>query len=231
LFKEVAPKYHIATKALSFGRDRAWKKMLLSMLPSIPSAQSAQSSQSGDKLNCLDIACGTGDITFELAEKYPQSKVLGIDLSEDMISYMKDKGRKINIRFITSDMNSTGLPDKSFDIVTGGYALRNSPDLEKTLKEIYRILKKGGRAAFLDFSKSPNMLIRAISLTLLKFWGNIWGIILHGNPQVYGYIAESLKFYPDRKKFRTMLEENGFENIKSKILFFGFVQILVFSKQ
>lgn len=220
LFTEVAPKYHIAAQGLSFGRDKAWKKKMIKRLPK------------KEKAACLDIACGTGDITFLLAKKYKDGEIIGIDLNEKMIE-IADKlllYRFNNIKFKIADMCDTGFNSEQFDIITGGYALRNAPDLKKALNEIYRIMKYGANAAFLDFSKSNFKLLQNIKHILLKLWGNIWGIILHKNPDIYGYIAESLKAYPNRKNFDKLLSECGFKNIKRKKLFFGFTEIIYFSK-
>jgi ubiquinone/menaquinone biosynthesis methyltransferase len=218
LFDEVAPKYNFITKVLSFGRDSSWKKILILLLP--------------DKKNpfCLDLACGTGDITFALSKKYNAGNITGLDLNDKMLQYAQKINVQENIKFKIGDMNQTGFKENQFDIITGGYALRNAPSVNKTLCEIHKILKKGGYAAFLDFSKSPNKIIQRISLFFLKLWGSIWGILAHGNPDIYGYIAESLKNFPDRKKLKELILQTGFKNINSKILFFGFLEIITFEK-
>jgi len=218
LFSEVASKYNFLTKVLSFGRDGAWKKLLIKRLPSIENAK------------CLDIASGTGDITFLLAKKYPNGIITGIDLNEEMIDRAKKLNKYNNVGFMSADMCNTGLKDSYYNIITGGYALRNAPDLNVALLEIKRLLKNGGYAVFLDFSKSANKIIQKISLFFLKFWGSVWGIILHGNPDVYGYIADSLNKFPDRIKIKLILKECGFNDIKSKKLFFGFLELISFKK-
>jgi len=218
LFSEVAPRYDSVTKFLSFGRDKFWKKRLVRDLPS------------NNIMNCLDIASGTGDITFALAEKYPEAKVLGIDLNKTMITRSSMLNTTDNVRLKISDMCDLTEEDNTFDIVTGGYALRNAPDLLIALNEIKRVMKPGATASFLDFSKSNIKFIQIIQIFLLRVWGNIWGLIMHKNPEIYGYIAESLKKYPDRKRMNQLLRELGFINIKSKKIFFGFLELLIFEK-
>jgi demethylmenaquinone methyltransferase/2-methoxy-6-polyprenyl-1,4-benzoquinol methylase len=117
------------------------------------------------------------------------------------------------------------------DVVTGSYALRNAPDLRVALREIRRILKPGGTAAFLDFSKSPNFLSQCFTYRLLKFWGGFWGLLLHGTPEVYAYIAESLDQFPDRAALRDLLTQEGFTNIQSQKFYFGIVELIVFESQ
>ena len=122
LFTEVAPKYHIATQFLSFGRDKSWKKKMIKKLPK------------KEKAVCLDIACGTGDISFLLAKKYKDSEIIGIDFNEKMIDIANKllEYKYNNIKFKVADMGDTAFNSEQFDIITGGYALRNAPDLKKT---------------------------------------------------------------------------------------------------
>ena len=218
LFSVVAPKYDFITRALSFGQDRSWKENLIKSLPN------------AEAPSCLDIACGTGDLTFMLADKYRNGRIEGIDINEDMVALSTIKSTYDNVVFKVSDMHKLGQEDSSIDIVTGGYALRNSPNLQRTICDLYRIMKKGGHAAFLDFSKSPNILVQKIQLFLLKLWGSFWGLVVHRNSDIYAYIAKSLEYYPDRRCLQLMLEDAGFRSVKTKLLFFGFTAIVFCEK-
>jgi ubiquinone/menaquinone biosynthesis C-methylase UbiE len=106
------------------------------------------------------------------------------------------------------------------DLVTGGYALRNAPSLRAALEEVLRMLKPGGTAAFLDFAKSPR---RRLQLLLLRLWTGIWGYLLHGNPEVYTYIADSLAIFPDWVRFEALLAELGFRGIRTRLRFAGLI--------
>lgn len=216
LFDEVSKSYDKATVALSFGFDKFWKKILVKNLPNFRNPY------------CLDIATGTGDIAFLLRKKYPSAKIFAIDINKMMLEKAK---RKINdIEFIIMDMNSLNFNEEMFDVVTGGYALRNAPEIQKLLISLYKIMKKNSIAAFLEFNKISNKFLQKIEIFLLKLWGNLWGLIFHKNPDIYGYIAESLKFYPDNKKLVSLLKEIGFKDIKYKKLFLGFIAIVFFRK-
>ena len=131
---------------------------------------------------------------------------------------------------VLSDMNAIPMPNRSFDVITGGYALRNSPDLAATFSEVRRALKRGGQAAFLDFSKSPNAFMSKLQIFLLKFWGGLWGLLFHGNPAVYTYIGDSLAAFPDRQKLHAMCQEAGIPVVRSRLLFFGFIEIVLCGK-
>ena len=218
LFTVVAPVYQFVTQALSFGRDSAWKRKLIQCLPAIKNPQ------------CLDLACGTGDIAFALAEKYAGGSIVGLDINEKMLTLAKTKSAFPNIRLVLGDMSHTSFENDRFDVITGGYALRNAPSVPETLKEIFRILKPGGYCTLLDFSKSHRPWLQAVSLFFLTIWGGLWGLILHGNPDIYAYIAKSLKYFPDRVAIKVLLAETGFKNISSRLLFFGFLEIIIFEK-
>jgi len=204
----------LITPILSWGRDRAWKEKMVSYLPAFHSG------------TFFDLACGTGDITFALAGKYPQGTVIGVDLTLEMLNVARDACTYSNVNLVIQDMGVIGIKDESVDIVTGGYALRNAPDLDQALSEIYRVLKRGGKALFLDFSKSPHSGRQQLSYLVLKAWGSLWGLIFHRSPDVYGYIAESLQTYPDRKALSDKVISHGFNDLHSKIFFLGLIEIL-----
>lgn len=216
LFSEVAPKYDFITKALSLGRDAAWKRHLVNAL-----------AESTTTPRCVDLACGTGDVSFLLADRYPNGIVTGIDLTESMLDLAKQRQVPRNLSFTQCDMCDTGIESGSVDIVTGSYALRNAPDLEKAIVEIKRILKPGGQAAFLDFSKPPIRSLQVAEYWLLKSWGSLWGLALHGNHEVYAYIAESLASFPDRIHLRECVSSHGFTIATSRRFYFGVLEMLV----
>jgi ubiquinone/menaquinone biosynthesis methyltransferase len=218
LFSEIAPRYDFITRALSFGRDRAWKKKLVDELPA------------AGRPRCLDLACGTGDIALLLARRYPGARVTGLDLNRDMLALAEKAALRSGVEFRRADMCRTGFPDGTFDVVTGGYALRNAPGLERALAEIRRVMKPGGRGAFLDFAKSHRRPVRAAQLALLEIWGYFWGLVLHGNGEVYGYIAESLKTFPDNRELAALLVRAGFRNVALDPLFGGMTQLIRFEK-
>ncbi|HCF96706.1 MAG TPA: hypothetical protein DEW46_16760 [Verrucomicrobia bacterium] len=218
LFKEVAPRYDFVTQALSFGRDRAWKRSLIEALPDDPNPA------------CLDIACGTGDLSFLLHERFPNGRITGIDLTPDMLEIARQRLSSESIEFHQSDMCDLPFSEASLDIVTGGYALRNAPNLGTVLKEVHRVLRADGVAAFLEFSKPSNRIGQIFEDAALSVWGGFWGLVLHRDPTVYGYIAKSLREYPDRNHFRRIAEESGFRLVRSMRLFLGFLEITVLIK-
>lgn len=217
-FSEAASRYDFATRAMSLGRDRAWKRQLIAALPNCPAPV------------CVDLACGTGDIAFMLADKYADGRILGIDLTEPMLALARRRNRTPRLKFVRGDMAETGLADASIDIVTGSYAVRNAAALQPAFAEIHRILRPGGFVALLDFSKPPSRCLQSLQHLVLKYWCGLWGLLLHGNPEVHAYIAASLKAFPDRQQLRRLAEESGFAVNHSRSFYFGVLELLVLQK-
>lgn len=215
LFAEVAPRYDFITRALSFGRDAAWKRDLIAALPGLEAPV------------CLDLACGTGDLTLALARRYPHGTIVGLDITADMLAIAVRRTAASQAGFVLQDMGLLGLGDGTVDVVTGGYALRNAPDLDQALSEIARVLKPGGLAAFLDFSKPADAAWQRLECGLLRCWMNFWGLLVHRNAEVYGYIVESLKTFPDRRQFRERLARQGLAVKGSRRYFAGVMELVV----
>lgn len=219
LFTVVAPRYDRITRLLSFGRDAAWKRELVRRLPP------------GGAARCLDVACGTGDLALLLRERYPGAAVTGLDLTESMLALARRRAEGRNIEYLEGDMGRLPVGDGSVDILTGGYALRNAPDLPAFLREVVRALRPGGTAAFLDFSRPASPARAALHLAALRAWGGAWGLLFHGNPHVYGYLADSLRLFPSRTDLREVFREAGLEIREGATRFLGMVELLVARKR
>jgi demethylmenaquinone methyltransferase/2-methoxy-6-polyprenyl-1,4-benzoquinol methylase len=218
LFAEVAPRYFAATRLLSLFRDRSWKRHLLSRL---------KGARPGV---VVDIACGTGDLAAMAARQWPKATIVGCDLSLDMMAYSGKSLTETKVRLTCQDMASLGLASQSADVLTGGYALRNAPNVSSALAEFFRVLKPDGSAAFLEFSRSPTKPLFFFQYWVLRLWGGLWGLLLHGNPAVYAYIAESLRLFPNRELLRDMFTKTGFCTITFTSRMAGLVDIVVARK-
>jgi demethylmenaquinone methyltransferase/2-methoxy-6-polyprenyl-1,4-benzoquinol methylase len=127
-------------------------------------------------------------------------------------------------------MGALAFPDASADIVTGSYAVRNASDLTQAFTEMQRILKPGGTVGLLDFSKPARRWFQTIQYAVLKYWCGLWGLILHGNPEVHSYISASLRSYPDRDSLHRLAVECGFTIRYSKRFYLGTLELLVLEK-
>lgn len=219
LFTEVAPQYDRITKVLSFGQDARWKHKLMQHIPALPYQK------------ILDIACGTGDITFTLAQRFAQAYIYGVDLTPAMIERAQEKNNYHNVSLSVGDMCALEQKDGSIDLITAAYALRNAPDLSKALAEISRVLRSGGIVAILDFSKPTSYVLQQGEYLLLKWWGSLWGMIFHNNAAVYAYIAESLAQFPARKQFHQQFASYNLTILSTQRFFGGVIEIIVAQKE
>ena len=217
-FAVSAPRYDLATRLLSLGQDAKWKRHLINALPPL------------NHPFCLDLACGTGDITFALAERFPQGRIEGLDITPAMLDIARRRNRYQHVALVQKEMCPLDYPDYCADLIVGGYALRNAPDLKHMLAEIHRVLKPGGMGAFLDFSKPKSRVLQSVEYWLLKMWGSICGLLLHGDVRVHGYISASLKAYPDRDRLQHLLRELGFEILGRKRFLLGITEVMVIRK-
>ena len=213
LFSTIADRYDLITVLLSFGRDRYWKAHLTA----------AADPRAGDR--ALDLACGTGDIAFEIAGHGAQ--VIGLDLTARMIEVAQSKRGtdRARVLFLVGDMMTLPFPDGLFDLVTTGYGIRNVPTVDIALCEIYRVLKPGGRLLSLDFDRPANPVVRTIYLAYLTVVGSALGLVLHRNPDTYRYIPESLRRYPGAPGVAAAMRRLGFLDVSYIPLLGGLMAI------
>jgi demethylmenaquinone methyltransferase/2-methoxy-6-polyprenyl-1,4-benzoquinol methylase len=203
LFATIADRYDLITRVLSYGQDRRWKRHLVAL-----------ARVDGDT-RALDLATGTGDIAFALAAR--GARVVGLDITPRMIEIARAKrdaattdARTGRLHLLVGDMMALPFPDKSFDVVTTGYGLRNVPDLRAAVSEIGRVLKPGGRALSLDFNRPKNAAVRAVYLAYLSVVGGAIGWMLHRDPDTYRYIPASIRNYPGAEAVARLMETSGF---------------------
>lgn len=218
LFTVVAPRYDLVTRALSGGRDAVWKRRLVDAVADRRPAL------------CVDLACGTGDIARLLRKRFPSSRIIGLDLTPRMLELARRRSEGQRIEFRQGDMGRTGLPTASAELVTGGYALRNAPCLDQALAEVHRLLRPGGAAAFLDFSRPSAPAAQHAESLLLRCWGGWWGWLLHRDPAVYGYIADSLERFPDRAAWPGLAARHGLTLIHRRRFLGGITELMVLEK-
>ena len=104
--------------------------------------------------------------------------------------------------------------DARFTVVTTGYGLRNVPDLDQALREIHRVLAPGGRLLSLDFNRPGNPLVRSVYHAYLTVAGSLLGLALHGDPDTYRYIPESIRNYPGAKAVAALMTRFGFVDVR-----------------
>jgi len=200
LFATIADRYDLITVVLSGGRDRAWKRRLVSLAAPAPGVRA------------LDLATGTGDIAFLLAAR--GARVVGLDITVRMIELARTKRpNDAAPRFLVGDMGALPFAAASFDVITTGYGLRNVPDLQQSIDEIYRVLDTGGEALALDFNRPSNGVVRAVYLAYLNAVGGALGWFLHRDPDTYRYIPASIRNYPGAAAVAALMRARGFREV------------------
>jgi demethylmenaquinone methyltransferase / 2-methoxy-6-polyprenyl-1,4-benzoquinol methylase len=196
LFATIADRYDFITGFLSYGQDRKWKKKLILLADVQPT----------DRV--LDLACGTGDLLF--AAVPPARSGVGLDVTHRMLQLAQQRRHDPRTPLITADMLALPFGDGHFTVVTTGYGLRNVPDIDQALREIHRVLAPGGRLLSLDFNRPANPLVRSAYHAYLTMVGSLLGLVLHGDPDTYRYIPESIRNYPGAKAVAGLMTHNGF---------------------
>jgi demethylmenaquinone methyltransferase/2-methoxy-6-polyprenyl-1,4-benzoquinol methylase len=163
----------------------------------------------------LDLCCGTGDLSIALAKRYPAAEVVGLDFSAQMLVHACGKaGRSPGIPFVQADATAVPFGDAEFDAVTIAFGLRNLSSVEAGLSEIRRLLRPGGRAVILEFSKPVVPVFReAFNFYFANVLPRIGGLV-SGATGAYSYLPASVKAFPDQRTLRSMMEAAGFAGVR-----------------
>ena len=127
-------------------------------------------------------------------------------------------------------MGALPFAGEQFTVVTTGYGLRNVPDLPRAIAEIHRVLAPGGRLLSLDFNKPAHAVVRGLYLGYLTVVGSVLGLVLHGDPDTYRYIPESIRLYPGAAGVVRLLEEGGFSDVRALPVLGGLMAIHIARK-
>ena len=218
LFATIAARYDLITRLLSFGLDQRWKRRVLGL--AAPRADDV----------VLDLACGTGDLAFGASAR--RARVIGLDLTTRMLELARRRAPRESaagqpVTWIAGDMTSLPIADRSVDVVTTGYGLRNVPDLTAALAEIRRVLRPGGRMVSLDFDRPDSLTVRAAYLAYLDLVGGALGWLLHREPAAYRYIPASIRRYPGATRVAEMMRAAGFAEARHLPVLGGLMAIHV----
>jgi demethylmenaquinone methyltransferase/2-methoxy-6-polyprenyl-1,4-benzoquinol methylase len=206
MFSTVAPRYDFITRAFSYGMDMRWKRA------------GVDRAQLPDQPVILDLASGTGDFSLMIAQRYPGSRSVAVDVTERMLQLARDRGVKYTV---CGDAGVLPFPDHSFDCVFVGYGLRNFPKLEQAVREIERVTRPGGALVSLDFFLPRNPVLRAGYLGYLYAQGAFWGMVLHRRPRVYTYIPDSLRTFVSIDDFSSLLHRTGYHHVDTRRFILG----------
>lgn len=216
MFDNISHRYDFLNHFLSLGIDKLWRKKAIAFLkPHQPKI-------------LLDVATGTGDFALQAMELNPE-KIIGVDISEGMLEVGRKKMKSKNLHTIiemkSGDSENLPFEDNFFDAVTVAFGVRNFENLEKGLKEIYRVLKPGGYAVVLEFSKPQQFPFKQIYSFFFKFILPKVGSWLSKDNSAYQYLPESVDAFPYGNAFLNVLSQAGFSQVKAQNLTFGISSI------
>ena len=198
------------------GIDKIWRRKAINQLRSIPVKK------------IIDIATGTGDFAIAALKLNPE-EVIGLDISAGMLAVGEQKMRKNKVDSIIKMQlgDSENIPYDSnyFDALTVGFGVRNFENLELGLTEMLRVLKPGGKAVILEFSKPKRFPIKQIFGFYSRYFIPFFGKRISKDAQAYSYLPESVAAFPEGKDFEEILHKIGYKNIESTLVSGGIATI------
>lgn len=218
VFSSVATNYDLMNDLMSFGIHRLWKRHFVS----------TSGVRRGDRV--LDLAGGTGDIAALMLDRVgSEGEVVIGDINAEMLSVgrdrLTDRGLVGSVRYVRLNAESLPFPDQHFNAVTIAFGLRNVTDKLAALRDMYRVLKPGGRAMVLEFSEVKEPLLKPLydlhSFEILPRLGQLFA----GDAGSYRYLAESIRKHPNQETLRSLMQEAGFDRVDFRNLTAGIVAI------
>ena len=213
VFNSVAGKYDIMNDVMSMGIHRIWKEAMMDWLAPSP----------GQKL--LDVAGGTGDISFKFLNRAGSGHATVLDITENMLIAGRKRAeadKMLNtIDWVVGDAMALPFADNSFDVYTISFGIRNVTRPQEALNEAFRVLRPGGRLMVLEFNQIPVPLVQK-AYDIYSF--NViprMGKLIANDRESYQYLVESIRNFPDQETFLSMVREAGFENTNYRNLSLG----------
>ncbi len=210
MFAGIAGRYDLLNLVLSLNIDKRWRKAVSTEISDILNDPNAV---------VLDAACGTGDLSIEL-NKHSQARIIGSDFCRPMLDLAKTKSadEKHAISYVEGDAMQLPFPDDHFDAVTIAFGLRNLANIADGLKELHRVLRKGGHIAVLEFS-AP--IVPGFGAVFNFYFSHILPLIggaVSGSRGAYEYLPDSVTRFPNQKSLAAMMERTGFGDVSFRNL-------------
>ena len=213
VFTNVASKYDIMNDVMSVGIHRIWKDAMMDWL----------APRTGQRL--LDVAGGTGDVSFRFLKRAGQAEAVVLDMTESMLVEGRKRAEASSLAdsldWIVGDAMALPFEDNSFDVYTISFGIRNVTRIADALSEAYRVLRPGGRLMVLEFSQLPNpMMQKAYDLYSFNVIPKM-GKVIAGDSESYKYLVESIRQFPDQETFAGMIRAAGFDNVSYRNMTLG----------
>lgn len=221
MFNNIAGKYDFLNHTLSMGIDKGWRKKAIAEIGKV-----------NPKI-ILDVATGTGDLAIAASKLGPE-KIIGIDIADQMLAVgrqkLKDQHLSDMISLQVGDSEALPFEDGHFDAITCAYGVRNFEHLEAGLKDMNRVLRKGGKVAILEFSRPKSFPVKQLYTFYFKYILPAFGKIVSKHSTAYAYLHESAMAFPEGKDFCKILERCGYKEAKARPLTFGITTLYTATK-
>ena len=208
-FARIADRYVLTNHVLSGGADIWWRKVVTSRI------------RRWKPKRLLDVASGTGDLALEIQDQCPACEVIATDFCAEMLAHAASRGIA---KTLVADALSLPFPDRSFDVVTVAFGLRNMADYPAALREMHRVLRPGGRLLILDFALPEGILRTPYRLYLHHVLPRLAGLVT-GQRDAYEYLGGSIEAFPSGPGMLRLMETCGFGDTDATPLTFGVVSI------
>ncbi|RFM26580.1 bifunctional demethylmenaquinone methyltransferase/2-methoxy-6-polyprenyl-1,4-benzoquinol methylase UbiE [Deminuibacter soli] len=213
MFDSIAYRYDFLNRFLSVGIDVQWRKKAIRQLASV------------HPQNVLDVATGTGDVAIMTYRMLRPAAITGIDISAGMLEHGRKKIEKLGLQnqvtLVLGDSETIQFPDNTFDAITVAFGVRNFENLEKGLREMYRVLKPGGKLVVLEFSRPRKAGFKGIYKLYMNIVAPGVGKFFSKNREAYQYLNDSVQAFPERDQFVKIMETVGYSNTYFKPLTMG----------
>lgn len=220
VFRSVASRYDLMNDLMSGGLHRAWKEALVTAVNPPRKAEAA--------FRVLDLAGGTGDVAFRIAERAGAATQITVaDINDEMLAVGRERAQKMQHAIEFTHANAETLPfaDRSYDAVTIAFGIRNVPRIDVALAEIHRVLRIGGHFLCLEFSSVDvpgiDRLYDLYSFNVIPALGRA----VAGDAESYRYLVESIRKFPKPAVFADMIRSAGFRRVSFTRLTGGVVAL------
>jgi demethylmenaquinone methyltransferase/2-methoxy-6-polyprenyl-1,4-benzoquinol methylase len=206
MFTAIAGRYDLLNHVLSLNVDRGWRRRLVAM------------SAVAEGARVLDVATGTGDVALAFARRSPAQVVVGLDRSAGMLQVASDKVRRVQggarMGMVEGDALAMPFDDRSFDVVTIAFGLRNLPDYAAGVREMTRVLRSGGRLLVLEFFPPASGAFQQLYRLYLKTVLPVVGRALSGSAEAYEYLASSIRGFASHEEMRGFMQGAGLSGLQ-----------------
>jgi demethylmenaquinone methyltransferase/2-methoxy-6-polyprenyl-1,4-benzoquinol methylase len=217
LFDNIASRYDLANAVITLGQIKRWRRRLVDDL-----------SIAGSPL-VLDLATGTADVALEILRRSPTARIIGIDLSLEMVRRGREKARRAGfgdrVSFLLADATALPFKEAIADRISDAFLLRHIPSLPDAFAEFRRVLRPGGRIASLELTQPMLPVYKQVFGFLFRTVIPVLGGLIAGDYEAFRYLPRSWRPYPGREELASIMRQTGYEDVRWRLIWLGAVAV------